>query len=133
MAIRTIAVAIRIAVKCSPMSRGGSTALHEKVRRGDTLRIGEPRNLFPLNSERGSVLFLAAGIGITPIFCMANSLARNGGEFAIHYCARSATDAAFYRELQEPSFEGARKFSFLARRSTTPAVDARPRTGYEIL
>jgi hypothetical protein len=56
-----------IAVQREPQSRGGSAAMHERVKEGDVLRIGEPRNLFALHAGARRSLLLAGGIGITPI------------------------------------------------------------------
>ncbi|MFV3412757.1 PDR/VanB family oxidoreductase [Pseudomonas nitroreducens] len=93
----------RIAVlRCSD-SRGGSLAVHE-LAAGQTLRIGPPRNLFPLADGIGRRLLLAGGIGITPLLSMAEHLARQGAEFELHYCARSAAQAAFVEHLAQCEF-----------------------------
>ncbi|MRW89774.1 2Fe-2S iron-sulfur cluster binding domain-containing protein [Duganella sp. FT80W] len=84
----------QIAVLREPASRGGSRAMHDRLQVGDTLRISAPRNHFPLQAARRTLLF-AGGIGITPILSMASQLARDGSVFALHYCARSASRAAF--------------------------------------
>ncbi|WP_277964556.1 PDR/VanB family oxidoreductase [Pseudomonas sp. RIT-To-2] len=85
-------------------SRGGSQALHGQVQRGARLMISEPRNLFGLVPDaRRSVLF-AGGIGITPILSMAEHLAQSGGEFELHYCARSRERAAFVQRLEASPF-----------------------------
>jgi vanillate O-demethylase ferredoxin subunit len=93
-----------IAVLQDPASRGGSKALHEQVQTGSQLRISAPRNLFPLvHDAQYSVLF-AAGIGITPILCMAERLALSGAAFELHYCAHSEPRAAFVQRLRESPF-----------------------------
>ena len=50
------------AVLRDPSSRGGSAAMHEQVREGDTLTIGAPKNHFALAHEAASHLLLAGGI-----------------------------------------------------------------------
>src|SRR4051812_48845231 len=55
-----------IGVLREPASRGGSRAMHEAVHEGDTLRISEPRNHFPLAAGATRSLLLAGGIGVTP-------------------------------------------------------------------
>src|SRR5690349_5805772 len=55
-----------IGVLREPTSRGGSQAMHEAVQEGDTLRISEPRNHFPLAAGATHSLLLAGGIGVTP-------------------------------------------------------------------
>jgi vanillate O-demethylase ferredoxin subunit len=79
-------------------TRGGSGALHDKVQENDLIRIGAPRNLFPLAAAEHSLL-LAGGIGITPLLCMAEHLHRAGAGFALHYCSRSAAHAAFRERI----------------------------------
>ena len=49
-----------IAVLRDPLSRGGSTFLHDDVAEGHVLEISEPRNHFPLVAARETVL-LAGG------------------------------------------------------------------------
>ena len=88
----------RIAVLRDASSRGGSAAMHDQVKEGDTLRISEPRNHFPLVHAQRTLLF-AGGIGVTPLLCMAQRLATSGAEFALHYCTRSPERTAFRDEI----------------------------------
>lgn len=88
----------RVAVLRDPASRGGSAVVHEALREGTTLRIGPPRNLFSLDEDGDDFVLLAGGVGITPILSMAHRLAALGKAFALHYCARDATRAAFLDE-----------------------------------
>jgi len=92
-----------IAVLREPASRGGSEAMHG-LAEGARLRIGPPRNLFPLAEDAPTSLLLAGGIGITPMLAMAQRLHRLGGDFTLHYCARKATRAAFLARLREAPF-----------------------------
>ncbi|PAU54665.1 oxidoreductase [Pseudomonas sp. PIC25] len=94
----------QIGVLRDPASRGGSQAVHDLLKPGERLRIGEPRNLFPLEERAGRSLLFAGGIGITPILCMAERLAQLGADFALHYCARSAERAAFVGRLRGSMF-----------------------------
>ncbi len=79
--------------------RGGSKAIFERVHVGRVLVISRPRNGFPLAAEARRHLFLAGGIGITPIMSMVRELQRNGSAFAVHYCTRSRQRTAFFDEL----------------------------------
>lgn len=88
-----------IGVLRDPRSRGGSAAIHERLREGARLAIGAPRNHFPLHGAKRSLL-LAGGIGVTPMLCMAQALHEAGTEFALHYCARSRARAAFLERLE---------------------------------
>lgn len=89
-----------IAVLREPQSRGGSRAAHEQLQVGQTIRISEPRNHFPLDHEAKRTLLFAGGIGITPILCMAERLTHLGADFAMHYCARSSDKIAFGDRLR---------------------------------
>jgi len=84
----------QIGVLRDPNSRGGSAAVHDELAEGQVIRIGAPRNRFALVPAQRSLLF-AGGIGITPILCMAERLARDGAAFEMHYCTRSAKHTAF--------------------------------------
>jgi vanillate O-demethylase ferredoxin subunit len=84
----------QIAVLRDPKSRGGSIAMHERIKEGDVIRISEPKNHFPLAHAKRTLLF-AGGIGVTPILCMAERLAQVGADFEMHYCARSRDRTAF--------------------------------------
>ncbi|HJV86896.1 MAG TPA: PDR/VanB family oxidoreductase [Noviherbaspirillum sp.] len=93
-----------IGVLRDPASRGVSIALHDRVQQGDTLLIGEPRNLFRLQSEARRSLLMAGGIGITPMLCMAEQLWDSGADFELHYCARSKGRMAFYDRIRNAPF-----------------------------
>ena len=80
--------------------RGGSRAMHDMVRVGDTLTIGAPRNAFALKPGAQHSILIAGGIGITPLKAMAHALTAEGRSFELHYCARSPRHAAFLDELQ---------------------------------
>jgi vanillate monooxygenase ferredoxin subunit len=94
----------RISVLRDPQSRGGSASLLETVQEGDTLTISAPRNHFALQPRAGHSLLFAGGIGITPILCMAQQLACDGREFALHYCGRSLAKMAFVDRLRDAPY-----------------------------
>lgn len=87
-----------IAVKNEPASRGGSRSMHEAAVEGSTLRVSPPDNAFPLRPAPQSLL-IAGGIGVTPIFSMAERLMAEGAEARVIYCARSPEEAAYRAEL----------------------------------
>lgn len=95
-----------IGVLDCPDSRGGSRSLHTQVRVGDELEVSAPRNHFPLDPSATSHLLLAGGIGITPLLCMAEHLAREGASFRLHYCVRSQAAAAFRGRLVSADIAG---------------------------
>lgn len=80
--------------------RGGSKAMHESLRVGELVSLGAPRNAFALAPQTEHAVLIAGGIGITPLKAMAHALAGEGRSFELHYCARSARNAAFQDELR---------------------------------
>jgi vanillate O-demethylase ferredoxin subunit len=92
--------ALRIAVKRHPDSRGGSAYLHS-LRSGDRIVVSRPNNLFPLDHTRGEYLLVAGGIGITPLFSMALTLAEGDADFRLVYLGRRRADLAYVDELTE--------------------------------
>ncbi len=90
----------QIAVARDVNSRGGSAWMHDKLRTGTSLSISAPRNLFELDTAApGKVLFIGAGIGITPIYAMVKAAQQNGMDWQLMACARSASRLAFQEEL----------------------------------
>jgi ferredoxin-NADP reductase len=88
----------RVGVLREPASRGGSEYLHDRVRAGDLLTISAPRNHFELVAAP-TYLFIAGGIGITPILSMIQQAERNAAEWQLLYGGRSRASMAFLDEL----------------------------------
>jgi ferredoxin-NADP reductase len=89
----------RIGVLNEPAGRGGSAWLHS-LSIGSRLRVRGPRNHFAFEPVAGtSYLFLAAGIGITPIAGMAEAAATAGVDYELHYSGRSRESMALVDEL----------------------------------
>ena len=93
-----------LGVLLEPESRGGSAAVHRQVNVGDLLGASLPRNHFPLHPDAPYSLLLAGGIGITPLLAMAEQLQREGRDFALHYCTRSAARKAFAERLRDSAW-----------------------------
>lgn len=90
----------RIGVLREEQGRGGSVWLHDSVAVGDTLRIAGPRNHFEFVPEKGTrYVFVAGGIGITPIRAMVDAAAASGVDFELHYAGRSRSSMALVDEL----------------------------------
>ncbi|GAB3573184.1 PDR/VanB family oxidoreductase [Amycolatopsis endophytica] len=89
----------RIAVLREPESRGGSRALHDDVGEGALIEVSEPRNHFGLE-RAGGYLFVAGGIGITPILPMLAEAQRAGKRWRLLYGGRSRASMAFLDELR---------------------------------
>jgi tetrachlorobenzoquinone reductase len=88
-----------VAVGRDANSRGGSTWLHDKLKKDDTLRISTPRNHFQLVEAAAHSVLVAGGIGITPLLAMARRLSALVRPWTLYYCARTPERAAFLSEL----------------------------------
>jgi ferredoxin-NADP reductase len=93
------ATALEIAVLRETEGRGGSAWVHANVRPGDRLKIRGPRNHFRLDESLEKVIFIAGGIGITPISAMARRAQALGMDYELHYSGRRRSSMAFLDEL----------------------------------
>ncbi len=87
-----------IAVLREPGGRGGSVEMHTLAVTAATLSVRGPRNNFALRPAP-EYLFLAGGIGITPIASMVRHVAERGGRWALHYGGRTRESMAFVDRL----------------------------------
>jgi vanillate monooxygenase ferredoxin subunit len=101
-----------IAVLRDPASRGGSTAMHERVQEGTELAISPPKNHFALAHGASRHLLLAGGIGVTPILCMAERLAATEAVFEMHYATRTRARTAFFERIHASRFAERVAFHF---------------------
>ncbi|MBP0625074.1 oxidoreductase [Cupriavidus sp. LEh25] len=83
----------------APVSRGGSSYAHASLRLGDVLEVSEPRSLFGLQEEASGHIFIAGGIGITPILGMIHRCVERGHAWRLLYCVRSRRNAAYLEQL----------------------------------
>ena len=96
-----------IAVKRETKGTGGSLSLTTQARPGDLIRVSAPRNDFSLAPNVNNFLFIAGGIGITPILSMMRYLKSSGaGRFKLYYLTRAPEMTAFREELLAPEFRG---------------------------
>lgn len=93
-----------IGVLNDPASRGGSAAMHARVKEGDVLTISSPKNHFPLAEDATHSVLLAGGIGVTPLLAMAERLSSIGASFELHYSTRSPERTAFGARLAGERF-----------------------------
>ncbi len=92
----------QIAVKRDMKGRGGSIAMADLLAEGGLLKVSQPRNNFELDPRAKQVLFIAGGIGITPILSMMRHLKHlSTVPFRLIYCTRDEAHTAFLAELQE--------------------------------
>jgi vanillate O-demethylase ferredoxin subunit len=82
-----------VAIALNPASRGGSRHFHDAVREGDTITISAPRCHFHLIENAPYSVLIAGGIGVTPLWAMAQRLIALGRAFEMHFGARSAATA----------------------------------------
>ncbi len=96
-----------IAVKREASGRGGSSSLIEAVRRGDMLDVSAPDNWFALVPNAREFVFIAGGIGITPIMSMVRHLnATQTARYRLYYLTRSPAVTAFADELSSAPYAG---------------------------
>ncbi|OZC92979.1 oxidoreductase [Rhodococcus sp. 06-418-1B] len=90
----------RVAVLREPESRGGSQWVHDQLNVGDKILVRGPRNNFPLE-EAENYLFIAGGIGITPILPMISRCETDGVAWKLVYGGRSLSSMAFVDLLRQ--------------------------------
>ncbi|GAA2935561.1 PDR/VanB family oxidoreductase [Streptomyces enissocaesilis] len=88
-----------VAVRYAPDSRGGSAWVHEHLHEGAGVRVRGPRNHFALEPSP-RYLFVAGGIGITPILPMVAEAHRRGADWQLAYGGRSRRTMAFREHLE---------------------------------
>ncbi|MDO8874896.1 MAG: PDR/VanB family oxidoreductase [Pseudolabrys sp.] len=92
----------RIAVKREVNGRGGSLALIDNTKVGDTLTVAPPVNDFGLPQRGQDFLFIAGGIGVTPMIAMIHELRAAGKRFRLFYFNRTPEMTAFRDALSAP-------------------------------
>lgn len=88
----------RVGVLREPAGRGGSAFVHNELQVGDPVGVGGPRNNFPLVPAQ-RYLFIAGGIGITPLLPMIHQADLLGAEWDLVYGGRRRASMAFLDEL----------------------------------
>ncbi len=89
----------RVAVLRAEAGRGGSMELHRIAQPGNRVTVGHPRNNFTLEPAR-HYLFLAGGIGVTPLLAMVRNVAAAGLPWTFVYGGRSRRSMAFVAEIE---------------------------------
>lgn len=89
----------KIAIGLDQNGKGGSVEIHQTVLEGKQLEIREPRNNFQLHPA-AEYLFVAGGIGITPIVPMIHAVAQAQKPWRLYYGGRSLASMAFCEELR---------------------------------
>ncbi|MER6343721.1 PDR/VanB family oxidoreductase [Streptomyces sp. NPDC001595] len=86
-----------VAARLVPDGRGGSREVHEQVQEGTELEVRGPRNRFPL-VEADAYVFVAGGIGITPILPMLRALPE-GVPWRLLYGGRGRASMPYLEEV----------------------------------
>jgi ferredoxin-NADP reductase len=89
----------KLAVLKEVSGRGGSAYVHDKLRPGDLVQVRGPRNHFAL-ADADEYLFIAGGIGITPLLPMIANVAQTGRRWHLLYGGRKRASMAFLEELE---------------------------------
>lgn len=89
----------RIAVRRLPTGEGGSLEVHDTLRAGSVVTVRGPRNAFPFVAAP-RYLFVAGGIGITPILPMVRRAAAAGADWRLVYTGRDRASMPFLSELE---------------------------------
>ncbi|WP_460847744.1 PDR/VanB family oxidoreductase [Nocardioides ultimimeridianus] len=80
--------------------RGGSICIHDDLVDGATVEVVGPRNHFALEPAP-AYLFIAGGIGITPILPMVREAEAGGADWHLAYGGRTRSSMAFASDLLE--------------------------------
>jgi ferredoxin-NADP reductase len=89
---------LRVGVLLDRAGRGGSKHVHERLQPGTPVSVRGPRNNFPLVTSR-RYLFVAGGIGITPLLPMVAEADSADADWTLFYGGRSRGSMAFLDEL----------------------------------
>lgn len=90
----------RLGIRREADGRGGSAWIHANAIEGATLRVSGPRNHFAYSNGTGQpVIFLAGGIGITPVIPMMHAASAAGRAWELHYVGSSLENMPFRDEI----------------------------------
>lgn len=88
-----------IGVLREPESRGGSAFIHDIFKEGLSVKVVGPRNHFKLEPS-ANYIFVAGGIGITPIVPMIEAAEAAGANWTLAYGGKSRSSMAFLDKLE---------------------------------
>ncbi|GAA2424210.1 PDR/VanB family oxidoreductase [Streptomyces mauvecolor] len=89
-----------VATRLIEDGRGGSREVHEQLQEGAELSVRGPRNRFPLVTSPAYV-FVAGGIGITPVLPMIKAVEASGADWRLLYGGRSRATMPFLDEIEK--------------------------------
>ncbi|MFF4253875.1 PDR/VanB family oxidoreductase [Streptomyces sp. NPDC001663] len=91
---------LRVAVLREQNGRGGSEQIHSTLHEGSAITINGPRNHFAL-ADADSYVFVAGGIGITPILAMIREATRRNRPWRLFYGGRTRSSMAYLPEMEQ--------------------------------
>ena len=104
----------RIAVLNEPAGRGASREIHDVQLVGMLLPTSVPRNQFEL-VEAAHYVFIAGGIGVTPLVPMVSRVAAEGRSWEMHYLGRSRSRMSFLAPLTDLAARSGGRLDVIAR------------------
>ncbi|MEV0371599.1 PDR/VanB family oxidoreductase [Streptomyces sp. NPDC050636] len=102
-----------IAIRLIEDGRGGSREVHEQLHEGTVVEVRGPRNRFRLD-ECPAYLFLAGGIGVTPILPMLRQAEAEGVPWRLVYAGRSRASMPFLSEIEKLAGAGSDRLTVVA-------------------
>lgn len=90
----------RVAVLLEPNGRGGSAYVHNTLAVDDLVEVMEPRNNFELLPSPREYLFIAGGIGLTPLVPMIAEVEARGATWRLVYGGRTRSSMAYLDRLE---------------------------------
>ena len=118
----------RISVKRA--DGAGSQYLHDQVRAGEQIEVAASRGSFTLGDGSRPVVFLSAGIGVTPTLAMLHAAAQEGSAREVWWCygTRNGREHPFVGEVQSLLGRLPHARSFIAYSQPEEADEAEART-----
>lgn len=96
-----------VATRLVEDGRGGSREVHAQLHEGEEVEVRGPRNRFPL-VDAPAYVFVAGGIGITPILPMLRAVAASGADWRLLYGGRTRASMPFLDEIEKLGADGGR-------------------------
>ncbi|MDT9592138.1 PDR/VanB family oxidoreductase [Nocardioides zeae] len=90
---------LQVGVLREAEGRGGSLYLHDTLTEGDVLEVRGPRNNFRLEPA-GSYVFVAGGIGVTPLIPMVAEAIAREIPFEVMYGGRTRSSMSYVDHLE---------------------------------
>ena len=97
----------QIAVKREAQGRGGSISLWDEAQVGDSIAVSAPSNAFELVEPAKAYMFIAGGIGITPLLSMIRTMGDlPAAPWKLYYLTRDRDNTPFLQDLIDTHWPG---------------------------